>query len=200
MKNKSVVVLTVVLGVMAFVAGTAISGEGVEEKQAGQDMAPPPPPAQLKALEAFVGEWRGEYEHLPAMFGESAMGTGRGKTDWVLDGWFVKSEGIGTSSFGTHKSIWLATYDPKTRSYRSFSFDNFGTVDIGTLTHDPKTGTWTALSDGVDIKTGQPNENKFTMHFVNNDKMEWQWFAKGQGETEYTMLMKGTDTRVQRKP
>lgn len=196
MKNTFVVVAAVVLGVTAFLAGTAISSQGVEEKKVGPPMAMPPPPPQLKALDAFVGDWRGEYEHLPAMFGEATPGTGRGKTEWVLDGRFVMGEGTGTSSYGTHKAIWLMTYDPKMQSYRSFSFDNFGTCEIATATHDPKDRTWTFLSDGYHFASGEPCKYKYTMRFVSDDKMEWHWYAKAEGETDFELLMRGTDTRV----
>lgn len=200
MKNTFVVAAVMALGVTAFLAGTAISGEGQEEKKASPPMPPPPPPPQLKALDVFVGEWRGEYEHLPAMFGQTATGTGQGKTEWVLDGRFVKGEGSGTSSYGTHKAIWMMTYDPMMQSYRSFSFDNFGTCDIATMTHDPKTRTWTSLSDGLDFASGRPGKNKVTMRFISDDRMEWHWYIKAEGETEFKLLMKGTDTRVPEKP
>ena len=73
MKNKIVVITGFAVGVTAFLAGTALSGEGEKDKQAKMP-EPPPPPAELKALNAFVGQWRGTYEHLPAMFGEAATG------------------------------------------------------------------------------------------------------------------------------
>ena len=200
MKNAFVVAAALALGMTAFLAGTATSGEGQEEKQASPPMPPPPPPPQLRALDGFVGEWRGEYEHLPAMFGQATTGTGKGKTEWVLDGRFVKGEGTGTSSYGTHKSIWLMTYDPMMQSYRFFSFDNFGTCDIATVTQDPKTRTWTSLSDGFDFNSGRPGKNKVTMQFTSNDRMEWHWYMKAEGTTEFKLLMKGTDTRVPEKP
>ena|GEM_PF-6539134 len=199
MKNTFLVAAAAALGVTALLAVTAISGEGEVKKKTGPPMAPPPPPLQLKALDVFVGEWRGEYEHLPSMFGEAATGTGQGKTEWVLDGRFVRGEGTGTSSYGTHRCIWFMTYDPMMQSYRSFSFDNFGTCDVGTMTHDPKTRTWTSLSDGFDFTTGKPGKNKCTMRFVSSDKMEWHWYMKVEGETDFKLLMRGTDTRLPEK-
>jgi hypothetical protein len=92
------------------------------------------------------------------------------------------------------------TYDPTMQSYRSFGFDNFGMCEVATMTHDPKTRTWTALSDGFDFTTGKPAKNKYTMHIVSDDKMEWHWYMKAEGETEWKELMRGTDKRVPQKP
>ena len=71
MKKSVVVTMAAVICVTAFLAGRAVSGQG-EEKAKMREMPPP----QLKALDAFAGEWRGAYEHLPAMFGEPGTGTG----------------------------------------------------------------------------------------------------------------------------
>jgi hypothetical protein len=68
-------VVLAAFGVAAFWAGTAMSGQGEETGKPAVPEAPPPP-AQLENLEAFVGQWRGAYEFMPAMFGESGKGTG----------------------------------------------------------------------------------------------------------------------------
>ena len=199
MKSTFITAAAVGFGVTAFLAGAAFSGQDVEEKKPGL-LTPPPPPPQLKALDVFVGTWRGAYEHLPAMFGEAATGTGQGTTKWVLDGRFIKGEGTGTSSYGTHRSIWLMTYDPMMQAYRWFSFDSFGTCEIATMTHDPKTRTWTALADGFDFTTGKPAKSKYTLHFLSDNKMEWRWYMRAEGEADFKQLMKGIDTRVPEKP
>lgn len=198
MKNMFAITIVVALGLTAFVAGTALSGEGQEKKVEMPEMPVPPP--QLKALDGFVGEWRSAYEHLPAMFGQPGMGTGKFNSEWVLDGWFLMGKGTSTSSFGTHKMVWMATYDPKMQAYRSFSFDNYGMSTVATMTYQPETKTWTETSDGIDFKSGKPAKNRSTMRFVSEKKLEWEWHQKVEGETEFTMMMKGTDTRVPKRP
>lgn len=196
MKRQVAVVAVVAVGITAFLVGAAFAGEAEEEMHAKMPPEPPAPPGELKALDVFVGEWRGEYEHLPAMFGEAAKGTGRGKCEWILDNWVLKWEGSGTSTYGTHKAVSLTTYDPQMQTYRSYEFDNFGMVAVSTMTYDRPTKTWTLTSDGMNFTTGQPAKNKSTLRFVSDDKFEWEWSQQTEGETEFKPLMRGTDTRV----
>jgi hypothetical protein len=195
MKKIFVVALLAAIGVTAFWAGSAVSGQEEEAKKPEIPM-PPPKPAELKALDAFVGDWKSEFEFLPAMFGSPGKGMGKFHCEWVLDGWFLMGKGSATSTFGPHESIWLATYDPKMGKYRSFSFESYGQTEIATMTYDAATETWTTTSEGMDYQTGKPTDNKFTMRFVEKDKLEYEWQQKVQGQTEFTPMMKGTDTRV----
>ena len=201
MRKSLVVVMAAAICVTVLLGGGAVWGQ-LEEKQEPKEPKKvkmpeiPAPPVQLKALNAFVGDWRSAYEHLPAMFGEPGTGTGEFHCEWVLDNWFVMGKGSSTGSFGTHKSMWMVTYDPKMQTYRSFAFDNYGTCSTATMTHDPETNTWLQTSDGVDFKSGKPAEIKSMMRFVGKDKLEWEWRQKAEGETEFTLMMKGVDTRV----
>ena len=195
MKKSVVVTMAAVICVTAFLAGRAVSGQG-EEKAKMREMPPP----QLKALDAFAGEWRGAYEHLPAMFGEPGTGTGKFHCEWVLDDWFLMGRGTSTSSLGTHQLVWMATYDCRMQAYRSFSFDNHGECTVATMTYEPETKTWIEHSDGVHFMSGKPAKNKSTMRFVGKDKLEWEWHQKIEGETEFKLMMKGADTRVSEKP
>lgn len=199
MKKAFAVTTVVVFGLTAFVAGTAVSGEGQDEKKAGMPEIQPPPP-QLKALGAFAGDWQSAYEHLPAMFGEPGRGTGKFHCEWALDDWFLMGEGTSTSSFGPHKFVWMVTYDSKMPAYRSCSFDNHGMCTIATMTYQPETKTWIETSDGINFVSGKPAKNRTTMRFVSKDKLEWEWHQKVEGETEFTLMMKGTDTRVRTTP
>lgn len=194
MRSKYAIAALVVVTVSGFLAGAVFSGEG-EEKGEARPPQPPPPPAELKALDAFVGQWRSTYEFMPTMFGEAGEGAGRGTCQWVLDHRFVMSKGEGTGSFGDYEWIGLMTYDPMMRTYRSFEFNNYGECTVGTMTYDADTRTWTAVSDGYDM-SGRPAKNKVTMRFVGKDKLEWNWFLKSEGETEFIQMMKGADSRV----
>ena len=200
MKKAFLVTTIVAFGLTAFVAGTAFSGEGSDEKKPGMPGMQPPPPPELKALGVFAGDWRGMYEYLPAMFGQPGTGTGKFHCEWVLDNWFLMGKGASTSSFGPHKFVWLATYDPKMQAYRSFGFDNHGMCTIAEMTYQPETKTWIENSEGIDFMTGKPAKNRSTMRFVSKDKLEWEWHQKVEGATEFKLLMKGTDTRVSAMP
>ena len=195
-KNVLILSIAVGLGVTAFLAGTAVSGEAEEMKA---KMAEMPPPPQLTALDAFVGEWRSAYEHLPAMFGEPGKGIGDFHCKWVLDNRFLMGELTSNSSFGTYQFVWMATYDPTMQSYRSFGFDNHGTCNVATMVYQPESKTWIEVSDGFDM-AGKPAKNKTTMRFAGKDKLEWEWYQKTEREAEFKLLMRGTDTRVPQSP
>ena len=77
MRGKYAITALVVVTVSGFLAGAVFSGER-EVKGEARPPQPPPPPAELKALDAFVGQWRSTYQFMPAMFGEAGEGTGRG--------------------------------------------------------------------------------------------------------------------------
>lgn len=197
MKRMFIVALVAAIGVTAFWAGSAVSSQEEVPKKPEMPMPmPPPKPAELKALDAFVGEWQSEFEFLPAMFGTPGKGAGKFHCKWVLDNWFIMGKGSSTSTYGPHESIWIATYDPKMGKYRSFSFDSHGESEVATMAYDPATQTWTTMSEGMTLMTGKPAENKFTMRFVEKDKLEFEWLQKAEGETDFAPLMKGTDTRM----
>jgi hypothetical protein len=195
MRKIFVVALLAAIGVTAFWAGSVVSGQEEETKKLPMPM-PPTKPAEIKALDAFVGEWKSEFEFLPAMFGAPGNGTSEFHCEWVLDDWFVMGKQSSASTYGPYDSVWLATYDPKMGKYRSFTFTSSGACGIATMTYDPETHTWTAVSESTNMTSGKPAENKTTMRFAGKDKVEWEWHQRVEGQTEFTLMMKGTDTRV----
>jgi hypothetical protein len=195
MRKIFVVALLAAIGVTAFWAGSAVSGQEEEAKKPQMPMMPPKP-AELKALDVFVGDWKSEFEFLPAMMGSPGKGMGKFHCDWVLDGWFIMGKGMATSNLGPHESIWIATYNPKMQKYQSYSFESHGENTVTPMTYDPATQTWMTVSQGTDMKSGKPAEDKMTMKFTSKDTLEWEWLQKVEGAEEYTLMMKGTDTRV----
>jgi hypothetical protein len=194
MTRKYAVAVLAAVAVTGFLAGTVFSVQAGDQEK-GEVPQPPPPPKELKALEAFVGQWRSSFEFMPAMFPQGGQGTGVGSCEWVLDNRFVMSKGEATSSVGPFEWVWVGTYDPMMQSYRSFEFNSHGEVGIATMSYDANTKTWTSFSDGVDM-TGKPAKNKGTMRFLGKDKMEWEWFQKPEGAADFAQMMKGTDVRV----
>lgn len=195
MKPRSTVALLLAACATAFCVGTVVSGQSQEAPE-GKPAGPPLPPAELKALDAFVGEWRSVYEFTPAFMGESGTGTGFGTSEWVLGNWFLKTTFKATGDMGEYEMIGMLTYDPVAKIYRSYSFESYGMVEEATMTYEPGTKTWTTLSDGIDYQTGKPLKNRYVMRFVSPDKLEWDWSIQREGETDFALAMKGTDTRV----
>ena len=181
MNRKVMLTALVVLGVTALWAGVAVSGQE-EEKQAAPSAMPlmPPPPPQLRALNDFIGQWKGTYEFLPAMMGQPGQGTGVSDYEWVLDGRFVMIKMKGTGSFGDYEMITMMTYDVTARTYRSYGFDNMGMVDIADGAYDAGAKTWTFTSDSMDMM-GKPAKSKYVTRLAGPDKMEWQWSQKSEG-------------------
>jgi hypothetical protein len=194
MQKRITVSLLVIMGVVAFLAGAAFSGPSEEGKKPEMPQAPPPPP-ELKALDAFAGQWRSNFEFLPVMMGEPGSGTGMTKCEWVLDGWFVMSKFKGTSSYGPYEAIGMMTYDPMEKTYKSYHFSNHGESGVATMSHDPAAKTWTLVADAKDM-AGKPAKHKTVMRFVSDEKMEWEWSQQSQGATDFTVMMKGTDERM----
>lgn len=195
MRAKLTIVALAAAGVAAFGVGTVFSGEGQEAPPATPPI-PPSPPAELKALEAFIGQWRSTYEFLPAFMGQPGTGTGSGVCEWVLDGWFVMSKFRGTSTMGGFESMGMMTYDPFEKVYRSFHFSSHGDAETATMTHDPQNNTWTMAYESRDAVTSKPAKNRVVMRFDTPDKLDWEWAGQREGETEFTVWMKGSDARV----
>ena len=180
-----------------FGAGRVLSGE--EQEAAPQEPpAAPRPPAEIKALDAFIGPWRSTYEFMPAMMGQAGTGTGTGtgSYNWMLNGWFVMSKFQGTSTMGDYEMIGMMTFDPSSKAYRAFHFSDHGECDEATMTYEPEARTWTMTSEGRDFETGKPMKNRTVMRFVTPDRLEWERSGQREGETEFTAFMKGTDTRM----
>ncbi|HUU85922.1 MAG TPA: DUF1579 family protein [Phycisphaerae bacterium] len=195
MKPKLTTLALVAVGVVAFAVGTVFSGEGQETPPATPP-GPPPPPAELKALDGFVGQWQSEYEFMPEWMGQPGNGTGTTSCQWVLNGWFVMSKFHGSGTMGDYDSIGMMTYDPADKTYRTHSFDGFGQASIADMAYDPQNKAWTITSEEPDAMTGQPLKTRTTLRFVTPDKLEWEYAAQRQGEPEFTVFMKGKDTRI----
>jgi hypothetical protein len=179
----------------AFCVGTVVSGQSQEPPE-GTPPGPPPPPAEIKALSAFVGEWRSAYEFMPAFMGQAGTGTGHTTCEWVLDGWYVMSKFEGTSTMGGYEAIGMMTYNPARKTYRSFHFSDHGDSDVADMTYEPESKTWTMSSEGPDPMTGKVMKNRNVMRFISPDQLEWEWSGQREGESGFAVFMKGTDTRV----
>jgi len=199
MKRKGLFALLALVAVVGFMTGQVLSGEEDPKAEGGPpggaEMQPPTPPAQMKAFEPFVGEWTSTCEFLPAMFGTPGAGKGTESSKWVLDGWCMMSHGTGTSDFGPHEWYGMATFDLKDNQFKWYMFDSHGTVEVATGEYDSHANSWTLMSDAMDM-TGKPAKSKSVLKFVGKDKYEWEWSLKPEGAADFTLWMKGTNTRV----
>lgn len=111
-----------------------------------QDLSGPPPrPAELEKLDAWVGNWTGTGEltmYTPE--GEQKMTTtGTEKASWVCDNRFLMSTyewSMGEE--GKYTGYSFMTYDPDEKEYQSWSFSNFGSAGHGEMKWDEAAGLW----------------------------------------------------------
>jgi hypothetical protein len=105
----------------------------------GQNSQQPKPGPEHKKLEMLTGEWKYEGEAELSPFGPAGKFAGKETNRMVLDGFFVESrwEDVGDSGY-VMKGVILTGYDPLSKKYVDYAFDNDGIVSVGSSTWDGK--------------------------------------------------------------
>jgi len=183
--------MSVVAGVVALLSGLA----GCQKPNMEEMMKPPPRPAELDQLNAFIGKWDGTWEM--TMAGEEKPMTGKG-TDvyaWESDRWVLTARSAGTC--GEHKMFGtgLWTYDSQARQFKYTSADNYGMVMSGTGTYDAKTQTWHLKGSTRETIHGNQSSGEGTLKFTSPNTMEWHWTEWDGLHLIKFMEMKGTSHR-----
>ena len=119
-------------------------------------------PAELKALDRWVGEWEMEVSVKPAAWlPQGSRSTFKATTRWTLNGRVLQCDANGEGTAGERKFkdafMWLITYDPGARTYVSTVFwsnipGNWGGGLRATATWDEQAGTLTTRA--VDADSG----------------------------------------------
>ncbi len=154
----------------------------------------PQKPAELKYLDAFVGNWEGEGEAKMAGLDEVMKTSGTSETTWEGDGWYLVGRNIySMGEMGEMKGLETWTYDTHSKKYRSTWVDSYGSVGTGISWHEGEGKKWhmKATSHGPFGKsTMKGNVN------INPDgSMTWDWSEYAMGGLMKTMEMKGTSHR-----
>lgn len=157
------------------------------------DMKPPPRPAELDRLDAWVGTWEGEGE-MTMPGAEAGMKlTWTVTRSWEVDRRFLvermtlkMSDDNETSFMG----VW--TWDAGAGEYRFWGFSGLGTTETGAATYDEDTQTWHIRSTGTNPMTGKPSYSAGTMKEVDNSTTtgtwnEWDNVLKWGEPTRYTL-------------
>jgi hypothetical protein len=176
-------VFKAVLSVCAIVLAAALAS--AEEPQM------PQPTAEHEALEMWVGNWSGEGEMKPGLFGPGGPMSWSEECTWFEGSKFhVVCRSEGTSPMGTVKGLGIVGYNPGKQVYTHYGVDNNGwsAYAEGTRTGD----TWTYLSE--EMMGGQKYDTRATMTMTSPDTVEFTWEMSEDGET-WTLLMDGTSTR-----
>ncbi len=147
-------------------------------------------PKELDILGQYVGDWTSDVTSKPAVWtpAEKRFRTSN-HVEFVLDGWFLQhievNHVVGNPSKVT-KSLFLWTFNPKTKKYVGWSFQSSGIIGKATGTWDAATKTLTHVNAEVPPNTTSqlteafPNKNTIngTLIFTGNDgktlfDMEW---------------------------
>jgi hypothetical protein len=103
-------------------------------------------PEEIEALGQYVGDWTSDVTSRPADWTpkETRFRT-QNHAEFVLDGWFLRhieiSRQIGTDKVG--KSLFVWTFDPKSKRYVGWSFQSTGIISHVRGTWDAGTRTFT---------------------------------------------------------
>ncbi len=152
-------------------------------------------PAELDALNAWVGEWEWEGSADFAMLEAPLKSKGLMKTRWEGDDRYLVTDGKwsmeGLGEMIGHET-W--TYDSKSKRYRSTWVDSMGSSGTGEARLDADTNTWHFKASAY-TPFGK-NSAMGTAVFLDNDTIELMW-CEMMGMTK-TTEMRAVAKRVSR--
>lgn len=143
------------------------------------DMKPPERAAELDKLDAFAGNW--EYTMEMKMEGMEKPETysGTSYATWECDRRLLVERVEGDmGEMGKFHGLAIYTWDPQDKVFRTFWFDNMGSMHHGTMKYDEATKTWNTKGEGENLNTGERTRGKGWMKCVDDNTVKW-------GGTEY---------------
>ncbi len=174
--------------VLTFVAASAsllLAGCMPKMTIAEMKAAMPERPAELDRLNAFVGKWQYEGTAKFAMLDQPLKAGGHSEGQWEGNGWYLVNRSVMTMEhFDDSQALEAWSYDVHAKKYRSMWVDSMGMMGTGEATYDDPTRTW--HWKGTSHSPWGPSSIKGTMHFVDDDSVEWTF-------TEHMGLMKTTE-------
>lgn len=159
MQTRRLVLLVGLLFGMGIAAPSA-----AEEKKAHPEI----PAEAAKVLEQWVGSWQSDCTYKPSVWmPQGGKLAGTHTTEWVLDGRFIQSKGVGQD--GKFGSLLIMTFDPHKKTYRSWWFDSTGYAveSTGQWEEDSKT----LVMKAVDANTGI--QSVITTRVIDKDNYQW---------------------------
>lgn len=164
----------------------------------------PAPPPEMKLLEKMVGTWEGTAtmlepspeamkEHMPE--GAPDMPNefkGGGKTEWVMGGMYLKSDGWHEMGDGLKAQyVEYIGWDAKAGKYRTCFFSDWGEQGTGLMTANDDGKSFRVKTQGSDAE-GRTKRGEGTMTITDDNTIDWTWTEKGPMGT---MKLKGTSKR-----
>lgn len=184
------------------VAGTfAVSFAFAGEKSAAQKADPSPeeimkkveaagkPGAEHKRLESLVGNWTAEVKSWMAPDAPPMVSKATAKTNWVMNGRFVREDFKGEMMGKPFNGMGLTGYDNQKQAYNSLWVDDMSTAIFtseGATTDDGKVITFNGKMDCP--MTGEKDMAvKQVLRIISPDKHIFEMHDPSKGEKSKTM-------------
>ncbi len=152
----------------------------------------PQPGPEVKKLEAFVGTWQYEGEAKASPIGPASKISGTLTARLVMNGFALEWNGAEKGAFGGVQWGEIDVYDPPTKSYPYFGYQNDGTIWSGSnvVNGNVWRATGTITCEGVSYRFRQ--EASFSV-----DGQTWTWKSEisVDGET-WKAWIQGTMTKA----
>ena len=183
-----------VLLLIAATAYLAVTGCAPKVDLEMMKNAKPERPAELDRLVPFIGEWVSEGVATLHGVDEPLKGTGTMSYTWEANDNIMIERGMyDMGEVGSMHSVSVWQYDTKTKKFRVWWFDDFGSVGKGTCTYCPKSKTWHMKAKSTGCMGDTSSEG--TMTFVTDNKLEWTWMEYDSLKLNKFGEWKGTSTK-----
>ncbi len=179
------------IGILAFLAG-GLAGCQQPKMDLAEMMKAPPRPAELDQLNAFVGNWEGNWEMTMQGADKPLTGKGIDKFAWDADKWVLTEHMEGTMDNNKMVGTGLWVWDARAKLFRYSSADNYGMIMTGTGRYDEKTRTWHMKGSSQDTVRGHRSVGEGTLKMPDANTMEWSWTEWDSLHLTKFMEMKGT--------
>jgi len=151
-------------------------------------------PPELDKLAAFAGKWESTGEVKIGWLDEVLKTTSTSTASWECDGALLVERGeFEMQELGKMSMIAISTYDPKSKKYRSWMFDSFGSCTTGTATYDEPTRTWKMKGKGRGAWGNTFSRGTVTM--LDDDTAEWTFTERYGSIFAKPWEFKGTSRR-----
>lgn len=158
-------------------------------------LAQPGRAPELEAYETFVGSWTWEASMLNATDVDKSW-TGTAEWTWTLDKRCLEGKISGKNEHTNYDSRGIWSWNPKSRKYIWWMFNNWGYPQEGKATYDAATQTWNMKYTSIGLD-GTTSYGRHRMTIVNKNKLDWdltEWADPFHLVTK--MEMRGTYKRV----
>ncbi len=128
-----------IAGIVLLLLPCAIARAADEQQQPAVDVP------ELQPLSHYAGNWEMELTIKSVALPEGAKATGSSVGEWIHGGRYLRQTWTVNAADGipAFSGFSIRTYDPRSRSYRTWGFDSTGNTEESQGTWDAKASTFT---------------------------------------------------------